>query len=121
MEGSRPITLRIITPEKVIYDDAVNHVVLPGVEGDAGIFHHHAPFMTYLVPGSLQIHLENRRIIHMRITNGLVEFKDNLLTLLTTREISQNEISVTMAEENLQEEGSPSTGTATDKGLNTGS
>ncbi|MGA1844271.1 MAG: ATP synthase F1 subunit epsilon [bacterium] len=115
MEGSRPITLRIITPEKVIYDEAVNHVVLPGVEGEAGIFHHHAPFMTYLVPGSLQIHLENRRIIHMKITNGLVEFKDNLLTLLTTKEISQDEISVTAVEENLQEEEMPAAGAGIDK------
>ena len=104
MEGSRPITLRIITPEKIIYDDVVNHVVLPGVDGEVGIFHKHIPFMTYIRSGRLQIHLENKRVICMAIKGGMIEFKDGLLTVLTTKDISQDEISVQMTEEEVEEE-----------------
>lgn len=99
MEGSQPITVKIITPEKTIYNEVVNHVVLPGIEGEVGIFHHHTPFMTYITPGHLQIHLQNRRIIFMPIKSGLIEFKDDFLTILTLEEISQDDISVKMAED----------------------
>ena len=99
MEGSQPITLKIITPEKTIYNEVVNHVVLPGVEGEIGIFHNHTPFMTYITPGHLQIHLQNQRIIFMTIKSGMIEFKNDLLTVLTLEEISQDEISVKMVEE----------------------
>ena len=104
MEGSQPITVRIITPEKTIFHEVVNHVVLPGIEGEVGIFHNHTPFMTYITPGRLQIHLRNSRVIYMAIRSGLIEFKDDLLTVLTIEEIVQENISVKMGEdENPQE------------------
>ncbi|MGA1790352.1 MAG: FoF1 ATP synthase subunit delta/epsilon [bacterium] len=98
MEGSQPITVWIITPEKTIYKEVVNHVILPGIEGEVGIFHNHTPFMTYITPGHLQIHLQNSRVIYMAIKSGLIEFKDDLLTVLTIEEIAQENISVKMAE-----------------------
>jgi F-type H+-transporting ATPase subunit epsilon len=104
MKGSQPITVKIITPEKTIYNEVVNHVVLPGIEGEIGIFHNHAPFMTYITPGNLQIHLQNKRIIFIPIKCGLIEFKDDSLTILTLEDISQDEISVKMAEEEEEKE-----------------
>ena len=99
MEGSQPIRVRIITPERSEYDEMVNHVTLPAIEGNAGIFHNHTPFMTYITPGHLQIHLQNQRIIFMTIKSGMIEFKNDLLTVLTLEEISPDEISVKMSEE----------------------
>ena len=99
MQGSQPITLRIITPEKTVYHEVVNHVILPGIEGEVGIFHNHTPFMTHITPGHLQIHLQNSRVIYMSIKSGLVEFKNDLLTVLTIEEIEQENISVKMAED----------------------
>ncbi|MGA1864373.1 MAG: FoF1 ATP synthase subunit delta/epsilon [bacterium] len=104
MQGSKPITVKIITPEKTIYDEVVNHAVLPGIGGEAGIFHHHAPFMSYIKPGNLQIHLQNQQIILMPIKSGLIEFKDDFLTILTLEDISQNEISISTPGESEGEE-----------------
>jgi F-type H+-transporting ATPase subunit epsilon len=103
MQGSMPITVKIITPEKTIYNEVVNHVVLPGKEGEVGIFHHHAPFMTYITPGNLQIHLQNQRIILIPIKSGLIEFKNDFLTILTLDDISPNDILVNMSEESEEE------------------
>jgi F-type H+-transporting ATPase subunit epsilon len=105
MKGSHPITLRIITPERTIYNEVVNHVVLPGIKGEVGIFHSHTPFMTHIIPGHLQIYLQNQRIIYMKIKSGLIEFKNNLLTVLTTHEISQDEISVKIIDDETSQDG----------------
>lgn len=104
MKGSQPIKVKIITPEKTIYNEVVNHVVLPGIEGKIGIFHQHTPFMTYITPGNLQIHHQDQRIVLMPIKSGLIEFKNDFLTILTLEDISQDEISVDMAEESEDEE-----------------
>ena len=104
MQGSQPITVKIITPEKTIYNEVVNHVVLPGKEGEVGIFHHHVPFMSYITPGNLQIHLQNHQIILMPVKSGLIEFKNDFLTILTMEDITQNEISMNIPEESEEEE-----------------
>jgi len=91
MEDPKNITLRIISPERVIYQGAVNHIVLPAAAGEIGIFQHHAPYMTYLKPGTLQIHMPDGRIHQLKMTGGLVEFKDDRLTILTRDRIDANE------------------------------
>jgi F-type H+-transporting ATPase subunit epsilon len=88
MESSQPIRLRIVTPEKIIYNEMVNHVILPAVKGEMGIFHKHVPFMSYLKPGHLTIHLQDQKVIHFTINSGLLEFKDDAITILTTEGIS---------------------------------
>ena len=89
MESSKPIRLKVITPEKTVYDEMVNHVVLPAQEGEMGIFHNHTPFMSYLKVGRLHIYLQNMNMINLTINSGLIEFKDDLLTLLTTEDVSE--------------------------------
>ena len=49
------LRLEIVTPEKKIYSDDVDSVVVPGSEGEMGILTDHAPLMTMLQPGDLGI------------------------------------------------------------------
>jgi F-type H+-transporting ATPase subunit epsilon len=91
MEGPKNITLRIVSPEKVIYQGEVNHIVLPSASGEIGIFQHHAPYMTYLKPGTLQIFMPDGRVLPLEMSGGLVEFKDDRLTILTRDRIDAHE------------------------------
>ena len=50
-----PLLLEIVTPERLAYSDTVDSVVCPGIEGELGILPHHAPFMTLLGEGTLQV------------------------------------------------------------------
>ena len=47
--------LTVVTPEKVIYDDLAEAIVVRGSEGELGIFFDHAPLATRLGTGVLQI------------------------------------------------------------------
>ncbi len=50
-----PLTLEIVTPERLAYADEVDSVVLPGVEGELGVLPHHAPLVSMLGVGELRI------------------------------------------------------------------
>ena len=50
-----PIQLEIVTPERLVYEDEVESVNVPGVEGELGILPHHAPLVSTLGYGELRI------------------------------------------------------------------
>lgn len=52
---SMAITLEIITPEKRVYRDTVDTVVLPTRQGEIGILPGHIPLLTIIEPGELQV------------------------------------------------------------------
>jgi len=47
--------LEIVTPERLVYAEDVDAVVLPGSEGELGVLPHHAPLITTLGLGELRI------------------------------------------------------------------
>ena len=50
-----PITVEVITPEKVAYRDEVDEIIAPASDGSIGILPHHAPLLTTLGVGELQL------------------------------------------------------------------
>ena len=54
------IKLEIVTPDAGVFSDDVDMVTLPGVEGEMGIYPHHVPLMTQLVPGEMIVRKDGR-------------------------------------------------------------
>jgi F-type H+-transporting ATPase subunit epsilon len=50
-----PLQLEIVTPERRVYADEVDMVLVPGVEGEMGILPHHTPLVSLLGMGELKI------------------------------------------------------------------
>ncbi|MGA1868201.1 MAG: hypothetical protein ACMUJM_06605 [bacterium] len=82
MIGKEPIILRIVTPERTVYDEEVNHVILPTIYAEEGIYHKHIPFLTSLKKGIIKIHLQDNEIVRAYIEPGIAQFRDNVLTVL---------------------------------------
>ena len=49
------VKLDIVTAERVVFTDDVDLVIVPGIDGLMGILPHHAPLMTTLQAGELEI------------------------------------------------------------------
>ena len=81
-ESGNPLQLKIITPDKIVFDDKVDHVVLPTLDGEMGIYANHTPLMTTVKEGTIKIHLMDNRLCNLHFDQGLAEVKDNLLTIL---------------------------------------
>ena len=82
LENSNSLQLKIITPDKTVFDDNVDHVVLPTVDGQMGIYANHTPLMTRVKDGTIKIHLLDNRLCNLHFDHGLAQIKDNLLTIL---------------------------------------
>lgn len=45
----------LVTPEKLLRSEEVHMVVVPGTEGDFGVLEGHAPFMSTIRDGAIQL------------------------------------------------------------------
>jgi F-type H+-transporting ATPase subunit epsilon len=70
----------LVSPEALIFSGEVEHVVVPGMEGEFGVMAGHAPLVAILKPGILRIlGAGERRIL---VVGGFAEVSQAGLTVL---------------------------------------
>ncbi len=95
-------TLRcaIVTQEKQIYSaDNVQMVLAPGIEGQLGILPHHAPLITALDEGVMQVRHADGREEVFAIHGGFMEVLPDRVTVLADVAERADEIDLARAEE----------------------
>lgn len=75
------ITVRIITPDRIVWNKSVEEVVLPSTTGQLGILSDHAPLITALEIGVLRFKVDNNWY-PIILFGGFAEVEDNQLTVL---------------------------------------
>lgn len=68
------IKLKILTPEKIVYQDEVLEIVIPTEAGEISVFPTHAPLVTLAKTGELIIKKEDY-IMPFSISGGIVEIR----------------------------------------------
>ncbi len=82
---SEEFKLDIVNPEKLfVSKNDVIEVVVPSLEGEMGILKDHIPIISFLKPGILKIISKNNNEESYFIEDGILEFKDNSLSILTS-------------------------------------
>ncbi len=72
----------LVSPEKQLISDDVEQVVVPGSEGDFAVLVGHAPFMSTLRPGVLEIMGEGSEGMRVFVRGGFAEVDPTNLTVL---------------------------------------
>lgn len=90
--------LKIVTPEKLIFDEEVSQVNVSTEQGQIGILPHHANLMAKLEPGELVIK-KNGKVDSMAIGDGFLQVADNTLTVMTDLATYAVDIDERMVEE----------------------
>ena len=81
---SEQFNLEIVSPEKsFLKKDNVTEVVVPAFEGEMGILKDHISIISFLKPGIIKVH-SGKEENNFYIDDGIVEFKDNTLSILTS-------------------------------------
>jgi F-type H+-transporting ATPase subunit epsilon len=93
------IRCEVITAERRVFEDDVDMVVAPGIEGQLGILPHHAPLITSLTFGELIIHRESKPDEFIAIGGGFMEVGPGHVTILADSAERAAEIDVARAEE----------------------
>ena len=100
---SEEFKVEIVNPEKsFLMKDDVSEVVVPAFEGEMGILKDHISIISFLKPGILKI-LSSSSTEEYYVEDGIVEFKDNSLSILTSsifniKDANKNHISTTISE-----------------------
>ena len=98
----KKFTLKVITPQRVIYDGQVREVVLPTTAGNVGILADHVPYMAPLKADELVIIKGDEKKADEResfaIDFGIAEFVDNQLTILVAQAAMPDEIDLDISQ-----------------------
>ncbi len=82
----------LVSPERLLMSEDVEQVVVPGAEGDFGVLVNHAPVLSAMRPGTLDIIVkagEERRIF---VRGGFADVGPDSLTVLAQRAIDLDEV-----------------------------
>ncbi|MCL5433054.1 MAG: ATP synthase F1 subunit epsilon [Patescibacteria group bacterium] len=90
------LTLEIITPEKIVYKDDVDEVLVETVNGQIGILPNHIGLLTQVVPGELIIK-KGKSVQFLAITGGFLEVIKNKATILADYAVRSDQIEVSRA------------------------
>ena len=74
------LQLRIVSPEKVEYDGAVESVLVPGSAGQFEILNDHAPIISTLQKGVVEYTTKEGKV-SLNILGGFVEVQKNVVSL----------------------------------------
>ena len=89
---SDSFNLEIVNPEKLFLSlDNVSEVVVPAFDGDMGILKDHISIISFLKPGIVKVFTGNE-VKELYVEDGIIEFSENSLSILTSRIIDIKEI-----------------------------
>ena len=81
---SEEFKVEIVNPEKsFLSKEDVIEVVVPAFEGEMGILRDHISIISFLKPGIIRVYSKSDEKKYF-VEDGIVEFKDNNLSILTS-------------------------------------
>ncbi|MCI9313840.1 MAG: ATP synthase F1 subunit epsilon [Lachnospiraceae bacterium] len=97
-DDNRNFTLKIITPDRVFYEEEVSMVEFNTVEGEVGIYKDHIPMTMIIAPGILTI-TQGDEVKEAALHAGFTEVLPDKVTILAEIIEWPSEIDLTRAEE----------------------
>lgn len=94
---SGKLQLRVITPAKLVFEGEAEEIVAPGEMGEFGVLPGHVPFVSTLCPGRLRFRVEGSGESVFIIHGGLVDVKDDTVSVLTDLSETPEEVDVAAA------------------------
>ncbi|MBX3511458.1 MAG: F0F1 ATP synthase subunit epsilon [Hyphomonadaceae bacterium] len=91
----------LVSPEREVFNGEVDHVVVPGSEGEFGVLPNHAPVMSMIKPGALKVINEGaeRRIF---VNGGFADVTPEGLTVLAEEALDLASVDAAQLEQQLK-------------------
>jgi len=87
-----PLSLEIVTPERAVFKDTVDHVVLPTEHGgEIDVLPGHIPLMAMIEPGQLTFYKDGKAD-SIAIDRGFIEVINDVVSVLTEAAIEVEQI-----------------------------
>src|SRR6478672_13772414 len=87
------LTVRVISPDKTVWDSNAEEVILPSTTGQLGILSGHAPLLTALDTGVMRVR-PGKDWVAIALMGGFAEVENNEVTILVNGAEQGNKINL---------------------------
>lgn len=101
------VEFELVSPEKLLNAQSVDMVVVPGSEGDFGVLPGHAPMISTVRPGVIDVYESDKVIDRVFVAGGFAEVTETRVTVLAEEAVplaSIDRAAVEKAIKNLSED-----------------
>ena len=77
------LQVNVVSAEESIFSGRARFVVLPGENGELGIYPRHLPLITRIRPGSVRIRMEDGNEEFVFVAGGILEVQPDCVTVLS--------------------------------------
>ena len=97
------VTFELVSPERLLVSTEADMVVVPGGEGDFGVLAGHAPAISTVRPGVVEVHDEGKEPDRIFIAGGFAEVTPERLTVLAEEAVPVAEMDRANLEQRLKD------------------
>jgi F-type H+-transporting ATPase subunit epsilon len=88
-----PVSLEIVSPEKLLLSRPVDMVVIPASEGDIGVLEGHSPMIVMLRGGTIDLYEGDKITDRLFVNSGFAEITQERCTILADKVLPLSEVS----------------------------
>ena len=96
------VQFELVTPERLLLSEMVEMVVVPGTEGNFGVLPGHAPLISTIRPGMIEIYQGQTVTRRIFIVSGIAEVTPEGCTVLADEAMAPDEVDRDAIEAELQ-------------------
>ena len=100
---SEKVQFELVSPDRLLISEAFDMVVVPGSEGDFGVLKDHAPFISGVRPGVIDVHDQGEVKSRIFVAGGFAEVNGERCTVLAEEAMALAEIDRAAVEAKLAE------------------
>ncbi len=99
------VEFELVSPEKLLLSERVDMVGVPGEEGNFGVLAQHAPLISAVRPGVIDVHNGGKVTEQIFVAGGFAEVTPARCTVLAEQAVPIAEIDRSAAEQQLKDAG----------------
>ena len=96
------VQFELVTPERLLLSEMVEMVVVPGTEGNFGVLPGHAPLISSIRPGTIDIYEGQTITRRIFVITGIAEVTPERCTVLADEAMAPDEVDRDAIEAELQ-------------------
>lgn len=97
------VQFELVSPEKLLFSEGVDMVVVPGSEGDFGVLPRHAPLLSTVRPGVIRVYNDGQVSEEIFVDGGFAEVTTTRCTVLAQEALPIADIDKSAAESALKD------------------
>tara|TARA_Y100000590_G_scaffold259288_1_gene291128 strand:- start:2 stop:403 length:402 start_codon:yes stop_codon:yes gene_type:complete len=98
------ISFDLVSPEKLIFNDKVGMIIVPGKDGDIGVLPGHSKLLSSLRPGKVMVYGEGKNLLKsFFVSGGFVEINPEKCIVLAEQVEEMNQLNKSDLEKKLND------------------